>query len=465
MKREYFFEERHLDQIREGAYAILDEIGVKLGRSELVEEMAAKGFRTNGMYVKIDKDIARRKLESQQIGDSPLIKEPIWTFISAYSNTYEKLDGTFEPITTESNAAMARFAVNAAEIWPSLGKHSPVGATAPGLPQDVAPELQFFRQAVNNFIWCKSYTPFEPVSLKTASYYFDLCEAMGKPKKDMPIYVASPLTVAGESFDIALAFKEKLENVYIGAMPSFGANTPLNLIAAYAQTFAETLGGAIVFEELSGVRASFSANLFTFDFDDLTMPFGTPDKFLLGLINDEVNARINGGQWNGPCGVDIHTNAPRCGIQACIEKTSLTIAGAMLGATGMGCAGTLGMDELFSPVQLLLDLEMLDHVQRMINGMPFDEFDGDLIAEVREGMDKGYFMTERTADNMFNYIWRPHFFTRKTFKTFTQSPFPIEVEKARDMAEELMNRPPVWRIDEALKREAERIFEKARNTL
>jgi hypothetical protein len=36
------------------------------------------------------------------------------------------------------------------------------------------------------------------------------------------------------------------------------------------------------------------------------------------------------------------------------------------------------MDELFSPVQLLLDLEILEHVEHIINSMPIDEFQGDL---------------------------------------------------------------------------------------
>jgi hypothetical protein len=43
--------------------------------------------------------------------------------------------------------------------------------------------------------------------------------------------------------------------------------------------------------------------------------------------------------------------------------------GAFLGARHFSCAGTLSLDEIFSPVQLLVDCEMRDWVQRAIQGV------------------------------------------------------------------------------------------------
>jgi trimethylamine:corrinoid methyltransferase-like protein len=249
-------------------------------------------------------------------------------------------------------------------------------------------------------------------------------------------------------------------------MPSLGANTPLNLVAAYAQTLAETVGGAIVYEALTGVQASYGTNIITFDFYDTSMPFGTPEKLLLEWANMEVGARVGGGEYSGKVWfTDIHTNAPRCGIQACVEKASLTMAGALMGATGFYTAGTLGMDELFSPVQLLLDMEMLAHTQKIVNGMPNDNFDGDLIAEIREGLENGYVMSDRTLDNMSDYVWRANFFARRTFGAYTNKPFTAEIEKAREKAQTIMNMPPAWKISDELESEAERIFEAAKKQI
>jgi len=430
MRQEYFFTDSQINQIRDGAISILSEIGVKLGRRELVDKLAEKGFSTSGNFVRIDKKTALRKIESQKSGDTPPEKtgeKTLYAYSSHYANTYENIDGSFSEITAESNAAMGRFVANAAKIFPNIS------ISCPGHPQDTPPELQFFRHAVNSFIWCKDYHPMEATSLKSAPYYYELCEAMGKPVSGVPIYVASPLNISGESFDIALEYAGRFKSVYVGSMPAFGVSTPLNLIAAYAQTLAETVGGAVVYEALTGVPAHYGVGIFAFDFYDTTLPFGTPEKLLLEWTNMEVSARVSGGEYWGPWSTDIHTNAPRCGIQACAEKASLITAGAVMGARHFHTAGTVAMDELFSPVQLLLDFEILAHAQKIADGMPNDNFDGDLLAEVREGLEKSYLMSDRTLDNMRGYIWRANLFSRETILGLASSSDPDDVRRTMEL--------------------------------
>lgn len=462
MKTNYFFSDSQIEQIREGALSILDEIGVKISRPELIVQLAKKGFRVDGDFVKIDKETARKKMDSQKPGaPSESIGKPrtLTTYISPYSHTFETIDGTFEPITTGSNLSMGEFAAKAAKIWPSLG------ASCPGHPTDIPPDVQFLRHTVNSVLCCEGYYPMEPVSLKIADYHFAICEAMNRPVRSLPVYVASPLNISSGSFDIALKYYKKVDEIAFSSMPSLGANTPLNLVGAYAQTIAENLGGAVIFEALTGVNTRYGMSIFTFDFRDMSMPFGTPEKLLLEWTNLELRARLTGGEFCGIDCTDIHTNAVRCGIQACVEKSSLATAGALLGSYIFYCSGTLGMDELFSPVQLLLDLEMLQHIQKIVNGMPKDDFDGDLIAEVREGLKSGYMMSDRTLDNLDRYVWQARLFTRKTFGAYMNNPFKIEIEKAKDLAGDIMKKPSIWRLDDKRAKEIEDIFAAALKSL
>jgi len=454
IKADYIFTDSQIEQIREGALSILDEIGVGVGKPELVEELARMGFRTDGKYVKIDRAAARAKMEAQKADrpERPKTRRVMVTWTSPYSHTYETIDGAFEPITTESNLKMGEFAANAARLWPGLI------LSCPGHPTDVPPEAQFLRHTVNSFLRADNFSPMEPVSLKTADYHFAVCEAMGRPVKELPVYVASPLNIAGESFEIALRYHRRMERIAFNSMPSLGANTPLNLIAAYSQTIAETLGGALIFEALTGTGTCYGASIFAFDFRDMAMPFGTPEKLLLEWLNMEVQARVPGGEYYGPDYTDIHTNAVRCGIQACAEKASLATAGAVKGAHIFACSGTLGMDELFSPVQLLLDLEMLEHIGKITDGMPVDEFESDLIAEVRAGLKSGYIMADRTLDNMDKYVWQSRFFNRKTFGSYLYKPFPAEIDRAREMAYVLIRKPAVWRLNDSKADEIEAIY-------
>lgn len=456
-----FFTSTQFEQIKEGALQILENIGVRLGRTELAGKLAAKGFKTNGSYIFIGRERALeqiKRLENEE--HVPGKERPFRTHISYYSNTYERIDGSgFDAITDEANAAMGRYVNHVANIWPGLA------CGCPGHPTDIEPDLQFLKQAVNSFEWCEDFYPMEPVSIKTAPYHFELCEVMGKPIKGLPIYVATPLMIAGESFNICLENADKLESVWVNSMPSLGATTPLNLIAAYALTIAENLGGAVVFEELTGVKAYFGTSIFTFDFHAMTMPFGTPEKLILEWMNCEVWAKLSGRKNVVIGSTDIHTNAVRSGMQACIEKASLAMAGAMRGAQSFGCSGTLGMDELFSPVQLLIDLEMLEHIQHIVDGMPVEDFDGDLLAEIREGLERGYVQSDRTLDNYHRYVWHPRFFNRENFSSFIRDNLKDATEKARDMASSLMKKPPSWHLDDTRLKEIYRIYDRAKQSL
>jgi len=452
--KDYFFTNSQIDQIREGAISILAEIGVKL-RPELANKLKAKGFSIAGDFVRIERSQSLKKIESQKSTGSPPEKRRLSTYTSAYSHTYEKLNGGYDKITTQSNVKMAQFMVNLGKEYPNLG------IAPPGHPNDIHPDLQFFRHVVNGFVWCENFYPMEPTSLKVASHYFELCDVMGKPVTATPIYVSSPLSISGESFEISLAHADRLKGVYFAVMPSLGASAPLHLVAAYAQTLAETVGGAVIFEALTGVPAYYSTNLFPFDFYDMSMAFGTPEKLLTEWTNNEVFSRVSGGEYYGSGACDIHAMALRSGVQASIEKTSLATAGAMLGATSFGCSGTIAMDEVFSPIQLLLDLEMLAHVQKIVDGMPGGDFDGDLLSEIRQGLESSYIMSDRTLDNIQDYIWHSKLFTRKTFGAYSSKPFPLEIEKAKTKIEATMKLPPNWKIDDKLEAEIERIYKKA----
>lgn len=460
MKIQQYFSQAQIEQIRDGAAEILSKIGVRVPRQDLRATLQKKGCVVKDEFVLFTPKQVYDKIDAQYFVASPPEKQrPLRTYASAYSNNYENLQGSYEAITNAGNVAMGQFVQKASKIWKGLGPN------CPGHPQDVHPELQFMRHAVNSYVWCENYSSMEPVSAKIASYHLDLNEAMGKPAEGLPVYMASPLTIAGESLDIVLANAHRLKSAWVCSMPSLGANAPLNLIAAYAQTAAENIGGALVIELATGLHTGFATNLFTFDFYAMSMPFGTPEKLLLEWMNNEVAARISGRESGYVYMTDIHTNALRCSMQACAEKASLAMAGALHGAQVFNCSGTLGMDELFSPVQLLLDLEMLEHIERIVDGMPVEDFEGDLLQEVKEGVEKGYIGTDRTLDNMDAYVWRSKFYNRQSFGGHLKVPVKMEIEKAREMAEKLMAQPVEWRLDSTLEKEAEKIYAKAEKAL
>ena len=65
----------------------------------------------------------------------------------------------------------------------------------------------------------------------------------------------------------------------------------------------------------------------------------------------------------------MHTLAKRCGAQSCFERGSLMTAGCLQGARYFYCIGSLALDEIFSPLQLIVDLEMMRQLETLIAGL------------------------------------------------------------------------------------------------
>lgn len=458
-----YFTSGQIEWIIDNAARLLEEVGIAVKNSEYRERLGKMGFKTEGDRIKIDRCRFNAQLEQARAmcdaNFTPQKHRPFITHISAYSNTYEKHDtGAFEPITDISNQKTGRFVNHLTKLYPGLFSN------CPGHPLDVPADLQFLRQALNSYIWCEGFRCMEPVSLKTAQYQFEICEVMGTPYESLPIYLASPLIVAGESFDIVMQNAHRLKSIWVGSMPSLGAVTPLNIPGAYAQSIAETLGCAVLVQELTGLPADFGNSIFSFDFYATSMPFGTPEKLVLEFMNIEVWSKIR-GQKIHVGSIDIHTNAPRAGIQAAVEKATLTMAGAMNGAQHFHTVGTIGMDEVFSPLQLVLDMEMLTHVEKIMEGIPVCDFDGDFIEEVRQGIKSSYMQSDRTLDNYKEYNWHPRFFNRASFEAFVSEDLKDAEQKARDLVTDLMNREPAWKLDELRVREIEALYAKAEKSL
>lgn len=86
------------------------------------------------------------------------------------------------------------------------------------------------------------------------------------------------------------------------------------------------------------------------------------------------------------------------GVQSAMEKGSLITLGAIHGAKKFYCLGSLSLDEVFSPYQMLLDIEAMRYAERIIAGYPTDD-EQVSAAYIVENMDAGFVTTDLTLDN------------------------------------------------------------------
>jgi trimethylamine--corrinoid protein Co-methyltransferase len=154
-------------------------------------------------------------------------------------------------------------------------------------------------------------------------------------------------------------------------MPIMGATAPIHFAGAFVQSIAESVGGFAILRLMAPDKpVSFGVMAFCFDMKHSSITYGSPEQNLCDLIQIPVNAYYGRATASTR---SIRTMAKRPGVQAAAEKGASAIVGALTGSRHFFGAGTLSVDEVFSPEQLIIDREIVDYAQRMAQGFEFDE--------------------------------------------------------------------------------------------
>jgi trimethylamine:corrinoid methyltransferase-like protein len=180
---------------------------------------------------------------------------------------------------------------------------------------------------------------------------------------------------------------------------------------------------------------------------------------LFHMLCSDFN-RFYGWPWNPSFG-NIHVMAKLPDAQAAAEKAAIMSLGASLGARRFGCAGTLSLDEIFSPEQLLLDCEIRDWVQRAVQGLWMGEdVVDDWLAEIQDGVERSFMALDSTLDYYKVHTWYPQRFDRGAIGPWLTKGQPRLADRLRD---EVRQRIAAHDFELApdKRREIERIYQAA----
>ena len=391
-------------RVHDLARRVLSEIGLEVRHETGLARLKAAGFRTEGYRVFFDAatvdehvDETRRLLATRQRthdADSGRLT----LSVSSYALNVHDIES--ERVIPFSTAQL----VEMTKLMDSLADDGVFGAP-PGIPADVAPDLQPIAQyriaATTSRLGA---TPVDPTSAKTVNHLLDMADVMGRPITGLPVYMVSPLRLGGESLDVVLACQERLSHISVSSMPAASATAPVHPFGALALAAAETIGGTIAVHALTGKPVTFGVGVFPFDLRAGAMVFGSPENLLYQMLCRDLN-RFYGWPWS-PAPNNTYVMAALPDLQAAGERAAIMALGASLGARHFGAVGTLSQDDIFSPVQLLADVEMRDWVERAIQGIWLgEEAVDDWLAEIRDGVEHGFMGRDSTLDNYLKHTW------------------------------------------------------------
>ena len=337
--------------------------------------------------------------------------------------------------TDEVRASTARDAVDMLKLAASFNDDGP----PPVYPCDLDERIQV--------LWlekaCIEHTPGFGGAMvshnpETIRWLGELHAAAGRRYPLSLQFVISPLRLDHLALDLFLKFRDDpLIEVRpsICPIPTGGMTAPLTPAGLLAQSLAESLGGMIVARRLGlvdddallPVRTDFG------DMRDLTVAYSLPDNVMIQVLLRDAAEHFGGYRLDF---IYLNTNAKRPDAAAAVDRMAYML---MLGLAGfrhffMG-AGQMSMDEIFSPAQFMLDMEIGRYVQCILDGISWGDCGG-VPQAVAEGVADGNFLAHPTTLEMLPRVFRSDLFRRSNVGQWRAEGSRRVEELARDRARE-----------------------------
>jgi len=450
-----------VSKVHSDALKLLSQVGLEINDEALRKQLIATGkAKETGNRISLDEETVEEFAEE--------LRERSLSVNSAEGDSHKRQRFTVsvsgwpmffvEPKSNDLKPFSADALIEYTRLVDAF-REDGVGGSAPGTPQDVPPKI---RQLLQYYIECRysrgAGFPGCIGDVQVMEFMIEMAKAMRHPI-GVGVEPFSPLTFEGNSVKVALRFQEQVKWIGLDTMPILGISAPLNWHSGWAQSVAENLGGYTIFRLLGFEHIYPSFRLFPGSMKSATIAFGSPEFLLALLMRSQIRQFY--GQSIGDA-ESLHTMAKLPDAHALAEKSTQTAFAALLGHRSFSAAGVLAIDEVFSPQQLVIDLEIRDYVERLIQGA--DVNTEDCLSLVSEGLQNHCFlMTQRTMESWRDFFWLPKIFLQTSRAQWQQSPRSV-LEDAWSLAQERLKKHH-YELDPDRRRALDAIVQKAKETL
>lgn len=451
----YFLSAKQVQDITAQAFCVLEKTGIAIADAKIRGKLEAAGMPVdaeNRLFIAQKESIAfleqlRREafLEEQDI-QRKMSRNRLEGCLCSYTRKYRDLySGEIKLFDEESLIRSTQFCEKAARKYGGFEAFAPGYTTA----DPVLESLLKYKISAQH---ATGPLPIEPSSSLAAKHMFRMAEVMDQPIRRLPVYTISPLTLGGDSTRLVLENCQYLDSFYVFPMPAAGCTAPLSITEALVMMLAEILGAGYVVHKLTGLRCCLRPNVDPFDFSGLKFAFGTPQKYILERISEDFTAQLLNLSPNNHS-VNIHTNRHFSDQEAAAEKMMLMTAGVLHGATKFYCIGSLALDELFSPVELLIDCTRIQRLEGLVRDIPLLSV-ACAAENINDALEDGFM-----ADD----------FTMSNYRQYLDYDIPLHTAEERDYdravleaARKLDKMDPVYRLDSIRYEELEKIYRYAK---
>ena len=252
------------------------------------------------------------------------------------------------------------------------------------------------------------------------------------------VYFQSPLQFGRAEAEHYVWFAERGYRVGIGLMLSSGGTGPATLAGALSLQLAELLCIHMLQRAVWGERRlDLYCSLTPLDMRRGMYPYGRPERPLAAVAMAQMARRYR-ASFAGHAG---HADAKRPSCEAGAQKVLTALPLLMACGSAHISAGLLSVDEVFSPIQMILDEEATAALQRFARGFEITEetLAFDTTAQVGPG---GCFTdTDHTLRHFRGEHWQPGLGSRDMRRAWQDAGSRTDVDLARERYRDVMSRP------------------------
>ena len=249
-----------------------------------------------------------------------------------------------------------------------------------------------------------------------------------------------------------------------GGMPTMGGTAPVTFAGAIALNLAEQLALGIVERTLFGTtNLHIESSISVMDMRTSIHPFGRPEMAIANLMTAQLS-RYLGASFSGHAGL---TDAKAPSVEAGAQKMMTAIPTLLAGGSLWLDAGLLSSDEIYSPVQMILDNEMLSALDHFTREFAVDDAAVGLETIFEVGPGGHYMDRQHTVDFFRSEHWQPNIWSRTMLNAWLEDGSQIDTDQAREIFFEFSSgytKSPAL-MPEAFEKDVMQIIDRAAKTL
>ena len=452
-----------IELIHNSALRILNEMGMEIQNEQLLSDAAEFGLLVDYQLerVRFPKEIVARFLAEVDKYDWENHVPQVNASAGLYHGLFHDPEsGELLPWTEER---MAYYFALARELE-HIDRVSMLGSRLPG-PPNLEPLYERY--------YCWKYGAGEGGSIyldEICPYLYELyqirADSQGVPIQDVfdaTVYLVPPMKLGVHEAYQVQYFRERGLRVGIGDMFALGGTAPVTYASAVTLNWAENLALAILDWAWFGIkRLHLHASIAAMDMKTMIYPFGRPAMAISAVISAQI-ARHFGASFGGHGGL---SDSKLPSVESGAQKAYTAMATLLAGGNFWMDAGLLSIDEVYSPIQMILDNELLSALKQFTKTFEISAESISLETIFEAGPGGGFLDKMHTARYFRNELWEPKIWSRTMVGPWQAAGGKLDVDLAREFALDVQKNKTGYRgLDDDLERDILRLIEKANQDL